>query len=1225
MKKVLVLFVAALGCLFGSFEARATHVSAAEILYEYTGIPNRWLVTLKAYRDCSPGTATMPTSTSICYHSPSLGISGSFTVVLLPGSGQQVPPTICVPPGTQFQCYEEYVYQGTITLPQPATDWKFMWQLCCMNNAINTIQGPGGITFYTESTLNSVVAPTNNSPTFAFIPITRWCINNQYYYSQGTTEIDGDDIEYSLVSASNTTNSLCPLTATPVTYINPYSPTNPISTVSGFGFNTLTGVMDFVPNLLQIGLVCVDVKEFRNGIQVGSVRRVIQANVIAGCAVIIPQFTGLQPLPNGLQGINAYCGDTTLVLQLNTNIQCGSIVPTDIRVTEVTGFPNPVINAQAINCVNNLTNTVGITIYNPLKAGLNWLYTKVGNDGNTFLSECGSQMPEFDSIPIWVVDTTTWSPSQISIPSCSFNQFTVTFSQLLQCNTIAPNLSDWVLKDAAGTTVPITSISSSCQPGNPLSYSQTFTFNITSGNYINPLVLTVKNGNDNNTIANYCGTLLAIGDTMAIINFLNGIPVNLGPDLTECATNTVILNAGWPGTYTWTYNGSTLTDTTQTITVSQPGTYTVFVSQGGSCVGGDTIVIDFVQPPAPFIGNDITICDTDPLPLLDCGVSGAFSYQWFLNGNPIPGATGQTYQPIITGGTYSVVVASAPGCTATADITITISPGLQINLGNDLTFCENDPLPLLDAGVQATTFQWLLNGNVIPGATGQTYQPTQGGTYTVNATSVSGCTGTDQITININLAPVVSIGPDTAVCVSENYTLNAGNAGSTYQWYLNGNIIPGATGQTYTPTQSGIYSVVVTNANNCDNTGQVNITVFQQAPTPTVTDAAYCSGSSLPVLDAGLSGFNYQWYTGGNPIPGATGQTYQPSSPGTYTVVVSVGTCTSQGTATITEVAQPSITSMPATLIFCQNDAPQTLTVGTQPVGATILWSTGDNLNSIQVSASGTYTATVTISGGGINCTATAQTVVTVNQQPVVDLGTDVTLCEGDQPITLEPVNAITGTYVWSNGATTSSIQTNQAGTYTLTVTDQNGCVGEDAVALNVNALPSLSFSANLEIHESHIHLCKLDAFPLLTINTGSGIQTFSWFFNNDPLSVTGNSYQTPSGSFGTYMVEVVDSNGCRNSTELELEEEPCDPVIPNIITPNFDGLNDNWVIDNFDPSFPHKVVIFNRWGQEVFSTTSYQNDWYGKDYPDGTYYYVFDYNGNTYKGTITKLTTEKE
>lgn len=923
MKKALLFLTAIMGSILFSNEVRATHVSAAEILYEYTGIPNRWLITLKAYRDCSPGTATMSTTETVCYSSVSSGLSGNITLALLPGSGQVLPPTICVPPGTQFQCYEEYVYQGTVTLPQAATDWKFMWQLCCMNNAINTVQNPGGITFYTESTLNSVVAPTNNSPTFAYIPISRWCLNNQYYYSQGTTEIDGDDIDYQLVTANNTSGSLCPYTTTPVVYINPYSPTNPISTTSGFGFDTQTGVMSFIPNLLQIGLVVVEAREYRNGVQIGSVRRVIQANVIAACANIIPVFTGFQPLPNGMQGINAYCGDTTFILQLTSNVQCGSIVPTDIRVTESTGFPNPVINAQAYNCVNNLTDKVEITVYTPLKNGLSWLYSKVGNDGNTFLGECGSQMPEFDSIPIWTVDTFTWHPVQITLPSCLFNQFSVTFGQLLSCPTIAPNFSDWNLVDASGTNVPISSVTSSCQPGNPLSYSNTFTFNVVTGAYTSPLVLTVKNGTDNNTIANYCGSLLNVGETMAIIDFPTGIPVDLGPDISICAGNPVQIDAGTAGSYIWSLNGTVLPDTTQIITAVQSGTYSVFVSLGGACEGSDSIQVTFIPGPNP------------------------------------------------------------------------------------------------------------------------------------------------------------NLGPDTAVCITDNYTLNAGFSGGTYQWYLGGALIPGETNQTYMPVVSGQYSVVVTlPTDTCSGTANVNITIFEIPPVPTVTDGSFCIGDPAPILDAGYSGFNYQWFdSGNNPITGANGQTYQPSEAGTFTVVMSQGTCTSQATATVSQISAPII-----------------------------------------------------------------------------------------------------------------------------------------------------EWQSTIPIENSKIYLCKLDTFPTLTVTSPTSILTYNWTYNSSPLAGVEESYLVPQGQFGIYNVQITsDPDQCRSSSEIQIVEIPCDPFFPNVITPNFDGFNDYWVIDNFDPSFPHLVLIYNRWGQEVFRSSSYQNNWDGKDYPDGTYFYVVDYNGVTYKGTITKITNENK
>ena len=109
------------------------------------------------------------------------------------------------------------------------------------------------------------------------------------------------------------------------------------------------------------------------------------------------------------------------------------------------------------------------------------------------------------------------------------------------------------------------------------------------------------------------------------------------------------------------------------------------------------------------------------------------------------------------------------------------------------------------------------------------------------------------------------------------------------------------------------------------------------------------------------------------------------------------------------------------------------------------------------------------------------------------------------------------------------------------------------------------------------------------------------------------------------YTVEITDANGCRNTGEVEIEEEPCDPIFYNVITPNGDPTNQYWVIENFDNTFAHLVQIFNRWGQVVLETNKYDNKWDGDDLPDGTYYYIVSYNAKTYTGTITKISSDKK
>ena len=482
--------------------------------------------------------------------------------------------------------------------------------------------------------------------------------------------------------------------------------------------------------------------------------------------------------------------------------------------------------------------------------------------------------------------------------------------------------------------------------------------------------------------------------------------------------------------------------------------------------GHDTVDVTLVNLPQPNLGNDVSICLSDPIPTLNSNVSSAQAYQWYLNGVIIAGAVGQTYQPT-TAGTYSVLVSTAANCDGSDTLELIILPSLPVALGPDQTICANDPAATLNANVSAASYQWYLNGSAISGAVNQTHQATQSGTYSVIATSVSGCTGGDTAQLVVNAVPGVSLGPDTTVCALANYGLNAGNSGATFQWLLNGSAISGANSQMYTPTQTGTYSAVVTNSNNCTDTGNVIVTLVNQAAQPTPMDA--CANDPMPVLDAGVTNVGYWWINSNNDTL-ATTQQFQPSAPGTYTVVVHInGSCENSNTATIYE-------------------------------------------------------------------------------------------------------------------------------------------------------LPSVGFTSNYDADPLHngIHLCEEDDLEI-TVTSSPSASSYIWTYTSlggSPLDLNNNTpvYMVPQLAYGEYEIEVTDVNGCVNRIHIEVEEE-CELTFHNVITPNFDGYNDYWVIENFDPSVSHSLNIYNRWGNEVFTTSSYKNDWYGVDLPHGVYYYVLNYNGKGYNG----------
>ncbi len=179
---------------------------------------------------------------------------------------------------------------------------------------------------------------------------------------------------------------------------------------------------------------------------------------------------------------------------------------------------------------------------------------------------------------------------------------------------------------------------------------------------------------------------------------------------------------------------------------------------------------------------------THPLPVLDAGVN-AVSYAWTVNGSPITANT-RTLS-IVAGGVYTVTATSASGCTGADAIVVSISNNLGLNLGQDITLCQNDPKPTLDAGnVPGGTFVWTRNGAFVSNA--QAILPDSSGLYVATVISSSGCVGIDSIRVTIGQTLVVDLGPDFSFCPSNPVVgLQAPTIpGATYVWSLDGQVLP---------------------------------------------------------------------------------------------------------------------------------------------------------------------------------------------------------------------------------------------------------------------------------------------------------------------------------------------------------------------------------------------------------------------------------------------------
>jgi PKD repeat protein len=291
---------------------------------------------------------------------------------------------------------------------------------------------------------------------------------------------------------------------------------------------------------------------------------------------------------------------------------------------------------------------------------------------------------------------------------------------------------------------------------------------------------------------------------------------------TFCQGGSVVLDATTAGaaTYAWSNGG-----TTAQITVTTSGTYscTVTKSNGCSAVTNAITVTVNPTPTAPTIGANgpTTFCNGDTVILTSSQTSGIV---WSNN------ATTSSIT-VVSSGSYDVTYTDGNGCSVTSaatTVTVNANPSAPVVTASGSTsFCTGDSVMLSSS--QA-------NGNLWSnGATTQDIYVSQSGSYSVTYTDGNGCTATSSATtvsVSSSPAPTVSITGSTQLCPGESVTLSS-STGDTYQWYLNGNPINGATSQTYSANAAGTYAVDVTNSNPCNGAGMSANTVVTVLTAPT--------------------------------------------------------------------------------------------------------------------------------------------------------------------------------------------------------------------------------------------------------------------------------------------------------------------------------------------------------------------------------------------------------
>jgi len=487
-------------------------------------------------------------------------------------------------------------------------------------------------------------------------------------------------------------------------------------------------------------------------------------------------------------------------------------------------------------------------------------------------------------------------------------------------------------------------------------------------------------------------------------------------------------------------------------------------------------------------------------------------------------------------------------------------------------FCTSLTVPFANASVGSPDFLWDFGepGTIADVSTdaNPTWTYSQPGTYTVTLITGPGltCADTSQAVFNVYLPPTPTFTSPEPVCGATNLTLTATGgfgSGATLSWNFGPGGTPG-TGQGVQVSSTfgtlGVQPVTLTvTENGCTGTFTGNVEVYPVPDAAITAQSQFCAGLTVGFSNASSGGVGYQWDFG---VSGTTDDVSTAANP--------IYTYPAPGNYVVTLVATAGI---------CSDTTEAAFQVFPNPVP--------------------TFAAPVAACGSGaVELTATgafgSQANVTWNFGP------------GATPPT-------------ATGVTVSTVFPGSgSNTVTVTVTE-NGCTGTFTDDVVVYAQPDAFFTSSAPSPQP---LGSTIVFVDGSSANGGSITGYAWTLDGNPVG-SGATWVWSNAIPGDHTVTltITTADGCTDTYIMDYFITPDDIVIPNVFTPNGDGQNDRFVIENVQ-YYKNELTIFNRWGQPVFEANNYQNQWSGSDVSDGTYYYVLLLNdsGKKFTGHVTVL-----
>jgi hypothetical protein len=336
--------------------------------------------------------------------------------------------------------------------------------------------------------------------------------------------------------------------------------------------------------------------------------------------------------------------------------------------------------------------------------------------------------------------------------------------------------------------------------------------------------------------------------------------------------------------YQWLNSGNAITGATaNSFSATLSGNYTLDITNSCGTATSNPITIVVSPLPSALVtaSGSLSFCSGDSV-TLSAPIDPTFSYQWQLNGTDIAGATTADLV-VLSQGNYTVILSNSCGSDTSSAQTITVQtwPNASTITSIATSFCAGDSIALTYTAVSGNTLSWLYNGTLLSGISGSTYYATQPGSYTVVETNSCGSDTSAVIGLQVDSIPVAQIaasGP-LSFCTGDSVMLSGlFNLNDNWQWYFNGLPI-GQASPSIVVNQDGNYYAEVTNNCGTSISNTITINLYPVPATPAIV-------LSNDTLLTGSNGAFYQWFYNGNPISGATGSYYVPTTNGDYTVMI---------------------------------------------------------------------------------------------------------------------------------------------------------------------------------------------------------------------------------------------------------------------------------------------------------------------------------------------------